>query len=90
MYRENSAIISKIMRIYEDVDGIYGYRRMTMNINRNLNKQYNHKRTSCLMKSLNLQSVIRKKKRYIKTTPQSMSRVGRFIDDGPIEDYRKN
>ena len=69
--RENSAIISEIMRIYEDVDDIYGYRRMTMNINRNLNKQYNHKRIYRLMKSVNLQSVIRKKrKRYIKTTPQ--------------------
>ena len=42
-----------------------------MNINRVLGKCYNHKRIYRLMKSINLQSVIRrKKKRYIKSTPQ--------------------
>jgi transposase InsO family protein len=69
--KENSIIIKELTKIYDDVNGIYGYRRMTMNINRNLNKQYNHKRIYRLMKSMNLQSVIRKKKkRYIKSTPQ--------------------
>ena len=69
--KENSIIIKELTKIYDDVNGIYGYRRMTMNINRNLNKQYNHKRIYRLMKSINLQSVIRKKKkRYIKSTPQ--------------------
>lgn len=42
-----------------------------MNINRNLNTKYNHKRIYRLMKSLNLKSVIRKKrKNYVKSTPQ--------------------
>ena len=42
-----------------------------MNINRVLGKCYNHKRIYRLMKSINLQSVIRrKKKRYVKSTPQ--------------------
>ena len=69
--KENSIIIKELIKIYDDVNGIYGYRRMTMNINRNLNTQYNHKRIYRLMKSINLQSVIRKKKkRYIKSTPQ--------------------
>lgn len=69
--KENSIIIKELTKIYDDVNGIYGYRRMTMNINRNLNKQYNHKRIYRLMKSMNLQSVIRKKKkRYVKSTPQ--------------------
>ena len=69
--KENSIIIKELTKIYDDVNGIYGYRRMTMNINRNLNKQYNHKRIYRLMKSMNLQSLIRKKKkRYIKSTPQ--------------------
>ncbi|MGO0988117.1 IS3 family transposase [Clostridioides difficile] len=69
--KENSTITKEILRIYNDVNGIYGYRRMTMNVNRNLNKKYNYKRIYCLMKSLNLQSVIRKKrKKYVKCTPQ--------------------
>ena len=40
--KENSIIIKELTKIYDDVNGIYGYRRMTMNINRNLNKQYNY------------------------------------------------
>ena len=71
--KENSIIIKELTKIYDDVNGIYGYRRMTMNINRNLNKQYNHKRIYRLMKSINLQSVIRKKKkRYIKSTAENV------------------
>jgi len=42
-----------------------------MNINRLLDKQYNHKRIYRLMKSINMRSVIRKKrKHYIQSTPQ--------------------
>ena len=69
--KENSIIIKELTKIYDDVNDIYGYRRMTMNINRFLNKQYNYKRIYRLMKSINLQSVIRKKKKiYVKSTPQ--------------------
>lgn len=69
--KENLIITEEIVRIYNDVNGIYGYRRMTMNVNRNLNKKYNYKRIYRLMKSMNLQSVIRRKrKKYIKCTPQ--------------------
>lgn len=69
--KENLAIIHELIAVYKAVNGIYGYRRMTMNINRNLNKQYNHKRIYRLMKSINLKSVIRKKrKKYIKSAPQ--------------------
>ena len=51
--------------------GIYGYRRITMNINRLLNKHYNHKRIYRLMKTVNMKSVIRRKrKNYIKSNPQ--------------------
>ncbi len=63
--------MSEMVQLYNDVHGIYGYRRMTMNINRILEKQYNHKRILRLMKSINMKSVIRKKKRsYIPSTPQ--------------------
>lgn len=69
--RENTTILEKMIWLYKDVNGIYGYRRMTMNINRMLKKKYNHKRIYRLMKSVNMESVIRKKrKNYIPSTPQ--------------------
>jgi putative transposase len=68
---ENTMILEKIIQLYTDIHGIYGYRRMTMNISKILNKQYNHKRIYRLMKSVNLKSVIRRKrKNYISNTPQ--------------------
>ena len=33
--RENSIILKKLLNFIQDVHGIYGYRRITMNINRN-------------------------------------------------------
>ena len=69
--RENSIILDEINKVYSEVKGIYGYRRITLNINRRLNSKYNHKRIYRLMKSINLSSVIRRKrKKYIKSTPQ--------------------
>ncbi|NRT86746.1 IS3 family transposase [Clostridium beijerinckii] len=37
-------LVEEIIKIYEDVDGIYGYCRMTMNLNRRLDQNFNHKR----------------------------------------------
>lgn len=69
--KENEVILEEMFRIYTEVHGIYGYRRMTMNINNTLKKQYNHKRIYRLMKSVNIKSVIRKKrKNYTPSTPQ--------------------
>ena len=63
--------MTEILRIYEEVDGIYGYRRMTLNMNRRLGKIFNQKRIYRLMRVAGLQSVIRrKKKRYVKSTAQ--------------------
>jgi putative transposase len=60
--------------IHEKVNGIYGYRRMTMNINRKLFKTFNHKRIYRLMNAIGIQSVIRKKKyRYKRSTPQHVA-----------------
>lgn len=60
-----------MIHLYTEVQGIYGYRRTTMNINKTMNKQYNHKRIYRLMKSVNMKSVIRKKKKsYVPSTPQ--------------------
>ena len=60
-----------MLKLYSDVQGIYGYRRMTMAINRLLKEGYNHKRIYRLMRMIKMQSVIRRKKRrYIPSTPQ--------------------
>lgn len=68
---ENKVILQKIIEIYEKVKGIYGYRRITMNVNISLNSKFNHKRIYRLMKSINLKSVIRKqKKKYVSSRPE--------------------
>ncbi|MBU5437498.1 IS3 family transposase [Tissierella sp. MSJ-40] len=69
--KENEVLIKEMINFYEEVNGIYGYRRITMNLNHKLNKSYNHKRIYRLMRLIRLKSVIRKKKkRYVKSKPQ--------------------
>lgn len=71
---ENTLLITEIISIYEEVDGIYGYRRMTMNLNRRLGQNFNYKRVYRLMRLLGLKSVIRRKRtRYIKSNPQHVA-----------------
>lgn len=56
---------------YEEKSGILGYRQMTIKLNRENNLHLNIKRIYRLMRILNLKSVCRKKKKnYIKSTPQ--------------------
>lgn len=65
--KENKTIKEKILEIYHLVNKIYGYRRMTMNINYQMNKKYNYKRIYRLMRyELKISSVIRKKKKIYK------------------------
>lgn len=60
--------------LHEKVDGIYGYRRMTLNMNRTFSQNFNHKRIYRLMKICGIQSVIRKKrKRYKHSTPHHVA-----------------
>lgn len=68
---ENEFLMDTICAVYSSVNGIYGYRRITLNINKLLNKSYNHKRIYRLMKSKKIIAVIRrKKKRFVQSTPQ--------------------
>lgn len=69
--KENAAILDVMIQLYTEVKGIYGYWRMKININRRLGKKYNHRRILRLMNSINMKSIIRKKKKnYIPSTPQ--------------------
>lgn len=69
--KENKKILNEIIKIYSEVKGIYVYRRITLNLNKTLKSNYNHKRIYRLMKSMNMSAIIRKKrKKYVYSTPQ--------------------
>ncbi|MGN0594373.1 MAG: IS3 family transposase [Hominimerdicola sp.] len=68
---ENTQVVEWIKQLYEEQNGILGYRQMTITINREYNTNYNIKRIRRLMRILNLQSICRKKRyNYIKSTPE--------------------
>lgn len=71
---ENEEILKEMKKLYKRVEGIYGYRRMTLNINRLFNHKYNQKRIFRLMNIAGIQSVIRiKKMKYKRTNPQHIA-----------------
>lgn len=71
---QNEELIKEIKSLHQEVKGIYGYRRITMTLNRRLGKSLNLKRIYRLMKIVGIQSVIRKKKkRYKQSTPQHVA-----------------
>lgn len=68
---ESDMISAEIIRIYTETNGIYGVRRITLALNRELAASYNVKRIRRLMRRMGLQSVIRRKrKNYIPSNPQ--------------------
>ena len=76
--QENEALLEGIRLLYDQVDGIYGYRRMTLTINRYRelagSPLYNEKRIYRLMRMYLIQSVIRRKRKgYKKSTPQHVA-----------------
>ncbi|WP_432806324.1 IS3 family transposase [Lederbergia citrisecunda] len=71
---QNDEIIKEMKALHEKVGGIYGYRRMMLNINRKFEQNFNHKRYYRLMRVAGLQSIIRKKKkRYKRSIPQHVA-----------------
>ena len=54
--------------MFHEFNGIYGYRRLTMNINRRYQTQYNHKRIRRLLRQLGLISHIRRTNGYCTKT----------------------
>lgn len=72
--QENQKLIDAMILLYEKVEGIYGYRQLTINLRRQTGQLINHKRVYRLMKLAGIQSVIRrKKKKYVKSTPQQVA-----------------
>ena len=71
---ENEQIIEWIKELYEEQNGILGYRQMTITVNRTHKVQYNKKRIRRLMQILNLKSVCRKKRyKYIYSKPEMVA-----------------
>jgi putative transposase len=71
---ENRHLMDVMTSLYEKVSGIYGYRRLTLHMRRQTDKQINHKRVQRLMKIKGIQSVIRRKsKKYKRSTPQQVA-----------------
>lgn len=67
----NQTLLPLIKDAYEEKGGILGYRQMTIKLNRENDFHVNQKRIYRLMCILNLKSVCRrKKKNYVKSTPQ--------------------
>ena len=73
---KNKDIIEKIKEIYYMNKGRYGYRRVTLEL-KNQGLNINHKKVQRLMKKLNLQSIIRKKRKYSSYKGQ----IGKIVDN---------
>ncbi len=72
---QNEEIIKEMKALQEKVDGTFGYRQMTLQMNRKFKANFNHKRIYRLMRISNLRSVIRVKKKqsFKRSTPQHVA-----------------
>ena len=69
---KDNELIDCICSIQQDVNGIYGYRRMQMNLKRRFGLHCNKKRVYRVMRSIGMCSVIRRKRpNYKKSTPET-------------------
>lgn len=63
--------IERICTLYQESNGIFGYRRMQLNLKRRFNLCCNKKRAYRVMQAIGMKSVIRRKRpNYIKSTPE--------------------
>ena len=66
--QENLGLMDVIKKLHSQHNGILGYRRMTLFVNRKLETNYNKKRIRRLMHILGLRSIIRRAKGYCTKT----------------------
>jgi transposase InsO family protein len=72
--QQNESLIQMLQTMHKDVNGIFGYRRLTSHLRRKTGRVLNHKRVRRLMKLANIECVIRRKrKRYPRSTPQHVT-----------------
>jgi len=64
-------LIERIGIIYQESNGIFGYRRIQLNLRRRYNLHCNKKRVHRIMRAIGMKSVIRRKRpNYIRSTPE--------------------
>ena len=69
---KDAELISRICELYQESNGIFGYRRMQLNLKRRFGLYCNKKRVYRVMRAIGLKSVIRRKRpNYIKSTPEA-------------------
>jgi transposase InsO family protein len=69
--RENEELLHKMGHLYAEVHGIYGYRRLTDELNARYGTRYNDKRIYRLTRLVGLKAVIRRKRpHYQRSTPE--------------------
>lgn len=89
--RQNEEIVKEMKALHEEINGIYGYRRMTLAMNRTFDQTFNHKRIYRLMNIAGIQSVIRQKKQtYTRSHPHHVAEnvLNRdFTADNPNEKW---
>lgn len=67
----DAELIERICQLYQESNGIFGYRRMQLNLKRRFGLVCNKKRVRRVMRAIGLRSVIRRKRpNYIKSTPE--------------------
>jgi len=68
---KDADLIEKIINLYQESNGIFGYRRMQLNLKRRYGLHCNKKRVYRVMRVIGLKSVIRRKRpNYVKSTPE--------------------
>ena len=64
-------LIERMCQLYQESNGIFGYRRMQLNLKRRFLLTVNKKRVYRVMRALGMQSVIRRKRpNYVRSTPE--------------------
>ena len=70
----NRELLDTMLLLYEKVEGISGYRQLTIHLTRQIGYPANHKRIYRLMKIAGIKAVIRRKRKsYIRSTPQHIA-----------------
>jgi len=68
---ENAVIMEEMRSIHDAVGGIYGYRRLGLNLKRRFGRNVNHKRVRRLMRVAGIRCVIRRRRpKYFRNCPQ--------------------
>lgn len=64
-------MIDSICTLYQESNGIFGYRRMQLNLKRRFHLHCNKKRVYRVMRAIGMKSVIRRKRpKYMRVTPE--------------------